>query len=196
MLIYSTTNSDKISIAEQVKAVIAGGCRWIQLSTDTMTDSEASSAAETIIPLCRDNDVILVIDRYVDVVERLRVHGVHLLNGGMSPSETREKLGPHAIIGVNVSSAAEIIALKGKDIDYVTIGSYPNDIDERRLREIVDEIHAARVKMPVVPYGNIGIAELNGLIAAGASGIMVSHEIADASSPEEETRRYLAALTR
>ena len=34
-----------------------------------------------IIPICRENDVILVIDDNVELVKELRVHGVHIGKG-------------------------------------------------------------------------------------------------------------------
>lgn len=196
MLLYSTVKSNKTTIAGQAKTVIDGGCRWIQLSVDGMSAEEAKTEAETIIPLCKDSDTILVIDHYIDVVNDLRVHGVHLFPGDISPAEAREKLGPHAIIGVKVETAADIIALKGKDIDYVTLGPYPHSITVERYQQIINEVRTSGEKIPVVAYGSIDISDIDVLLSAGVNGIMVSHEIADATSAEDKTRQYLEALAR
>ena len=78
MLQFITHPSDKYSIAEEVKMVIEGGCKWIQLRMKEASYDELRDTALEIIPICRENDVILVIDDNVELVKELRVPGVHI----------------------------------------------------------------------------------------------------------------------
>lgn len=119
MLQFITNPSDRWSIAEEVRMAIEGGCRWIQLRMKDASDEDVRRTALELIPLCRDHDTFLIIDDRVELVNELRVSGVHLGRGDMDPMEARELLGPHAIIGVTANTAEDIIKWKGKDVDYV-----------------------------------------------------------------------------
>ncbi len=124
MLQFITNPSDRWSIAEEVRMAIEGGCRWIQLRMKDASDEDVRRTALELIPLCRDHDTFLIIDDRVELVNELRVSGVHLGRGDMDPMEARELLGPHAIIGVTANTAEDIIKWKGKDVDYVGLLPY------------------------------------------------------------------------
>ncbi len=100
MLQFITHPSEKYSIAEEVQMAIEGGCRWIQLRMKDASDEEVRNVALEIIPMCQETDTFLIIDDRVELVNELRVSGVHLGKEDMDPMQAREILGPHAIIGV------------------------------------------------------------------------------------------------
>lgn len=140
MLQFITNPSDRWSIAEEVRMAIEGGCRWIQLRMKDASDEEVRRTAMELIPLCRDHDTFLIIDDRVELVNELRVSGVHLGRGDMDPMEARELLGPHAIIGVTANTAEDIIKWKGKDVDYVASAPYTPP----RLKKISPRCSAPR----------------------------------------------------
>ncbi len=78
MLQYITNDTDLYNIAEEVQMAIDGGCRWVQLRMKNATDDEVREVAAEIIPMCQENDVFLIIDDRVELVNELRVSGVHL----------------------------------------------------------------------------------------------------------------------
>ena len=92
MLQFITNPSDRWSIAEEVRMAIEGGCRWIQLRMKDASDEDVRRTALELIPLCRDHDTFLIIDDRVELVNELRVSGVHLGRGDMDPMEARELL--------------------------------------------------------------------------------------------------------
>ena len=112
MLQFITHPSEKYSIAEEVQMAIEGGCRWIQLRMKDASDEEVRNVALEIIPMCQETDTFLIIDDRVELVNELRVSGVHLGKEDMDPMQAREILGPHAIIGVTANTAADIIKFK------------------------------------------------------------------------------------
>ena len=59
MLQFITNASDKYSIAEEVQMAIEGGCKWIQLRMKDASYEQQRETALEIIPVCRENDVIL-----------------------------------------------------------------------------------------------------------------------------------------
>lgn len=122
MLQFITHPSERFPIVDEVKMAIEGGCRWVQLRMKEASDNEVRRVAEELIPLCQEAGVILVLDDRVELTMELRVHGVHLGKEDMPVGEAREYLGPHAIIGATANTAADILALRGQDVDYVGLG--------------------------------------------------------------------------
>ncbi len=164
MLQFITHPSEKYSIAEEVQMAIEGGCRWIQLRMKDASDEEVRNVALEIIPMCQETDTFLIIDDRVELVNELRVSGVHLGKEDMDPMQAREILGPHAIIGVTANTAADIIKFKGKDVDYVGLGPFRFTTTKKNLApeiglegytEIVKDVRAAGVELPIVAIGGI-----------------------------------------
>lgn len=203
MLQFITNESDKYSIAEEVQMAIEGGCRWIQLRMKDATDEEVRETALELIPMCQETDTFLIIDDRVNVVNDLKVSGVHLGKDDMNPLEARELLGPHAIIGITANTAADIIKYKGKDIDYVGIGPFRFTTTKKNLapelgldgyKTIVDEVRAAGIKLPLVAIGGITIDDIDSLMATGIQGIAMSGAIINAPDPMLYTSKVMKRL--
>ncbi|MDE6651152.1 MAG: thiamine phosphate synthase, partial [Paramuribaculum sp.] len=159
MLQFITHQSDRFSIPEEAQMAIEGGCRWIQLRMKDASDEEVKAVANEIIPLCKENDTFLIIDDRVELVNELRVSGVHLGKEDMDPLQARELLGPHAIIGVTANTADDILRFKGKDVDYVGLGPVHFTTTKAKLspelgiegvKRVIDEVRTKGVELPIV----------------------------------------------
>lgn len=114
MLQYRIKNSD-----EAAKA-LAEGARWLTLACPT------EESIREIIPLCHEAGVILVTEGHPQMAletlaGEVRVSGVILGPDDLDPSEARELLGPHAIIGYAATTPEEILRLTPLDVDYFTL---------------------------------------------------------------------------
>lgn len=203
MLQFITNPSEKYSIAEEVQMAIEGGCRWIQLRMKDASDEEVRNVALEIIPMCQETDTFLIIDDRVELVNELRVSGVHLGKEDMDPMQAREILGPHAIIGVTANTAADIIKFKGKDVDYVGLGPFRFTTTKKKLApeiglegytEIVKEVRAAGVELPIVAIGGITEDDVKPLMATGVNGIAMSGAIIGADDPMLYTSSVMEKL--
>ncbi|MCM1483125.1 MAG: thiamine phosphate synthase [Muribaculaceae bacterium] len=203
MLQFITHPSDKYSIAEEVQMAIEGGCRWIQLRMKDASDEEVRNTAMEIIPMCRETDTFLIIDDRVNLVNELKVSGVHLGKDDMDPLEARELLGPHAIIGITANTAADILKYKGKDVDYAGVGPFRFTTTKKKLapelgldgyREIIKEIRSAGMDIPVVAIGGITEDDVLPLMATGVNGIAVSGAIINAPDPMLYTSSIMEKL--
>ncbi|MDE5800987.1 MAG: thiamine phosphate synthase [Paramuribaculum sp.] len=192
MLQFITDASDKYSIAEEVQMAIEGGCRWVQLRMKDATDDEVRQVAMELIPMCRETDTFLIIDDRVELVNELKVSGVHLGKEDMDPLQAREVLGPHAIIGVTANTAEDIIKYKGKDLDYFGVGPYKFTTTKKNLapvlglegyQKLVKEVRDAGVQFPIVAIGGITKKDVKPLMATGVNGIAISRAIIDADDP-------------
>lgn len=204
MLQFITHPSPRFSLTEEVRLVLEGGCKWIQLRMKGATHQQMRDAANAIIPLCKDHDAIMVIDDNVALTDELRVHGVHLGRNDMPPAQAREELGPHAIIGVTANTVADILAMRGLDVDYVGVGPLRFTTTKSALaptigidgyRTIMAEIRAAGCQLPVVAIGGVTIDDIAPLMAAGVNGVAVSGAIINAPDPTAYTARLIDALS-
>ncbi|MDE5687948.1 MAG: thiamine phosphate synthase [Paramuribaculum sp.] len=203
MLQFITHPSEHYSIAEEVQMAIEGGCRWIQLRMKDASDEEVREVAQELIPMCRETETFLIIDDRVELVNELRVSGVHLGKEDMDPMEARELLGPHAIIGVTANTAEDIIRFKGKDVDYVGLGPVRFTTTKKKLapelgyegvREVMAAVRAAGVELPVVAIGGVNADDVAPLLAAGVSGVAVSGAIINAPDPVAYTSLVMERL--
>ena len=205
MLQFITHPSPRFSITEEVRLVLEGGCKWIQLRMKDASYDEMRATALEIIPLCKENDAIMVIDDNVRLTDELRVHGVHLGKNDMPPRQAREELGPHAIIGVTANTAEDILAMRGIDVDYVGLGPFRFTTTKSALspvigldgyRDIMSVIRNAGSELPVVAIGGITLDDIIPLMETGINGVAMSGTIINAPDPKEYTAKVIEALNR
>lgn len=203
MLQFITHPSPRFSIAEEVKMIIEGGCRWVQLRLKDLTDDEVRPIAEEIIPLCKETETFLVLDDRVDLANELRVHGVHLGKQDMPVAEARELLGPHAIIGATANTIEDILALKGIDVDYIGLGPYRFTETKKRLspvlgldgyRSIIAAKREAAIELPVVAIGGITLEDVPAIMSTGVDGIAMSGAIISADDPTAYTAKVIETI--
>lgn len=195
MLQFITSKSDKYSIAEEAQMAIEGGCMWIQVSESLPAGMSLKEALTELQPLCEENEVFLIADSDVELAKDMRIHGVHLKKGDMKPAEARELLGPHAVIGVDADSAADILSLKGQDIDYAVL-DFDGEQSIARIAEIIKEVNAGGMEIHIVARGMMSLADMTALQEAGVNGFALGRQIIDAADPVTATADILKALGR
>lgn len=201
MLQYITDNRSKISVQDQVKSVIEGGCRWIQVATAGATDEDLKKIIGDILPLCIEKEAFLLLESRVDLAKELNVGGVFIKEGDTPCSKARMELGPAAVIGVGVSSMADVLKVSALDIDYFALLPFRSEDSSEApslgiegVRNIIDEMKKQEVNIPHVAAGGIKLEDVAALVEAGVNGIAVSEAIADAEDIVKETERFIAAL--
>lgn len=194
MLQFITHPCVKYSIIEQVKMVLDGGCKWIQLRMPNLSIEEAKSIIEEIIPICKEFDAILIIEDYVELSKDLEVTGVHISKNVNKIAEIRNTLEGGPIIGVNVNTASDIFALKGIDVDYVSIISSKEENNLSHYAKIVDEVRTVGVELPIVAVGEFSIENIEAVMNTGVNGIALSESIINAENPTEYTKTILSKL--
>src|SRR6266853_507346 len=141
-----------LSHAEQVKRLIAGGARLIQLRDKHSSPRAFFTDAEAAVTMARSHGVQIIINDRVDMALALRADGVHLGQGDVPPEAARKLLGATAVIGFSVHSIEQAKAAMKLPIDYLGIGPvFPTSTKERpdpvigleglqRAREVAGEI--------------------------------------------------------
>ncbi|MDE6558550.1 MAG: thiamine phosphate synthase, partial [Muribaculaceae bacterium] len=77
MLQYITNTQCDKSIPDQVKAVLEGGCRWIQLRMKGASQEELLAMAKEVKALTDPKEAFLIINDSVDVCRDANATGVH-----------------------------------------------------------------------------------------------------------------------
>ena len=203
MLQFITNTDAQIGVVDQIKAVIAGGCRWIQIRMKDASDDEISAVVKEIKPLCLETETFLLLDDRVELAKTLDVGGVHLGKTDMLPSKARMILGPAAVIGVTANTFQDILAVRSLDVDYIGMGPYASTTTKKNLapilglegiRDLCTEMMTHEITMNHVAVGGIKKEDVVPLMEAGVNGIAVSGAIAFAENPEKETKEFLDLL--
>lgn len=191
MLQFVTYDKSPLTAVEQAQAALAGGCRWIELGPCA---SQADAAGE-LLPVCRDAEAFLTIDDNVDLVDELKVHGVHLSSASREEvMAVRERLGAHAVIGVGCATEADALALKKLDIDYISLHVEDNPASIAAFGKLAAAIAEAMPGIHIVASGEFAAESLPSILEAGAAGVAVSRTIACAADPKAVTEEYIAIL--
>lgn len=203
MLQYITSTSSPVPVEEQVKKVIEGGCRWIQVRMKDATDEEISKVIEEIKPLCIEKEAFLILNDRVELAKTLDVGGVHLGKTDMLPSQARMILGPAAVIGCTANTIDDVMAVQALDIDYIGIGPFRYTETKQNLapvlglegiKSICDQMQEKEINIAHVAVGGIKKEDVKALMDAGCDGIAVSGAIAFADDIAKETAEFLEIL--
>lgn len=188
MLQFITSEKSKTPVTEQVREVIEGGCRWIQIDMPGASEEEIGKVVEEIKPLCIEKEAFLMFSGRAELAKTLDVGGTLLGKTDMLPSQARLLLGPAAVIGIVAESEEDINAVQALDIDYV---SFPDTLGNDSIRQLCAYMDEKKIEMGRVASGNIRLEDVPALLQTGVNGIAVSDPIADAPDIAAATRAYL-----
>lgn len=203
MLQFITNTNVSLPVADQIRGVIAGGGRWVQIRMKEASDEEIESIVNEVKPLCIENEVFLLLDDRVELAKRLDVGGVHLGLDDMPPSQARMKLGPAAVIGCTANSFDDIKSRTSLDIDYFGIGPFRHTLTKKNLapilnidgiKQIVNQARQAEVSQPLVAIGGIQPEDVKPLMMTGINGIAVSGAIAGATDVKAATENFIRLI--
>ena len=99
-----------ISHTEQVRRLVRGGARLIQLREKEQRVGEWVDDAREALAAAREAGAQLIINDRADLALAIGADGVHLGQDDLPPDEARKLLGPHAIIGLSTHSLKQAIA--------------------------------------------------------------------------------------
>jgi len=180
------------SALDQVRAALQGGAGCIQYRNKTFELADYDEVRR-IHHVCRTNGVPLLINDNVLLARAVGADGVHLGQTDADPREARAVLGPAALIGISVSTPAELQQTDLTDCDYV--GSGPvfatgTKADAKPVRGLDGLAEIVRlIPLPVVAIGGITAPRAKDCLRTGAAGVAVISAIARAPDPDEAAVR-------
>lgn len=193
------TSISRLSHAEQIERLAAGGASLIQLREKHASPREFYQAALEAMIVAKRLGVQLVINDRVDIAIAVKADGVHLGQDDLPSGKARMLLGEDRIIGFSTHTLDQALEADSAPIDYIAIGPvFPTSTKENPdaivsaadIREI-----KSRISKPLVAIGGITLGKARSVIDAGADSIAVISDLLAAADITERSRRFLEALS-
>ncbi|MDH3870856.1 MAG: thiamine phosphate synthase, partial [Gammaproteobacteria bacterium] len=173
--LYAVTDSRLIPADElttRVAQAIAGGAAVIQYREKLKARDVRQQEAAALQALCRERGVPLIINDDIELAARVGAAGVHLGREDASIAQARERLGPHALVGVSCYNRIErALKAAAAGTSYVAFGRFFPSATKpgaKQAETILLEQARALLDLPVVAIGGITPENAACLIAAGA----------------------------
>ena len=205
MLQFITHHTDRYDEIAGTRAVLEGGCRWVQLRMKDAPAEEVLRIGREIEKLCREYGAKFILDDHVELVRELNADGVHLGKLDMPVAEARRLLGPEYLIGATANTFEDIKRGAGQGADYIGRGPFRFTQTKRNLspvlglegyRTIMERCRNAGIALPVVAIGGITAADMENILATGVTGIALSGALLQAENTLEETQRIINIINR
>ncbi|MCD9186500.1 MAG: thiamine phosphate synthase [Pyrinomonadaceae bacterium] len=197
--IYPITDTrlSKLSHAEQVEKLVAGGADFLQLREKHASPKEFYAEAEKALQIARKQGVKIVINDRVDIALALKADGVHLGQDDLPPEAARKILGENAIIGFSTHSIRQAVEAVKMPINYLAIGPIFATKTKENPDEIVGldglkQVREAIGDFPLVAIGGIDAANLPKVFANGAdSCALISALVSSSGKISQMTQEFL-----
>ncbi|MFZ0342340.1 MAG: thiamine phosphate synthase [Gaiellaceae bacterium] len=182
--------------AHVLEPALRGGVDVVQLRDKWLDDNALVAAAEPFHAACTAHGALFVLNDRPDLVAACGADGVHVGRSDVPVEQARALVGPERLVGLSVSTAAELADVSGAD--YVGVTAFSTPTKEDAVAGGVGLLRAAADSL-TVPWFAIGGVELSNVAevsGAGAPGVAVVRAIRDAEDPESAARLLRAALDR
>lgn len=179
-------------------AMIAGGVDLIQLRGKRQSIDELTDLARQLHQLTSPSGTPLMANDYPELAERVSLEGVHVGQDDLSVAAVRARVGRAILVGKSTHSLAQASAAQREGADYIGFGplfATPTKPDYQAigLRDIA-QVHG-EVRCPIFCIGGIKLENLEQVIAAGASRVVIVSgllQAPDIAQYAREARQLLA----
>ncbi|WP_433504517.1 thiamine phosphate synthase [Pseudonocardia halophobica] len=193
---------DRKDLAEFADAALAGGVDVIQLRDKGGEPLEAKQelqALEVLAEACAKHDRLLAVNDRADVALAAGADVLHLGQDDLPVEWARRVAGEEIVVGRSSHSAEETLrAADEPGVDYFCVGPcWPTPTKPGRPAPGLDLVRTVAGRAPARPWfaiGGIDGGNLDEVLAAGATRIVVVRAITEAEDPEAAARALRARL--
>lgn len=173
-------------LATLVPELVDAGVDLIQLREKEMEAGDLMRVGEPLAQACRDAGVPFIVNDRADIALALGADGIHLGTNDLETSTARRILGK-TIVGRSTHSESDVVAVIGdQDPDYIAVGPVfetPTKPGRPAVGMGLIRYASENVSIPWFAIGGIGESNLDELVDAGASRIVVVRAITEATDP-------------
>ncbi len=183
----------------KVSAAISGGIRILQYRNKHASLAQQRKEALALRSLCREHEVLFIINDNVSLASETDADGVHLGQQDDDLQHAREHLGEDKIIGISCNNRFDLaLGAQAEGADYVAFGRFfPSrtkpqapPADMQLLERARQELH-----IPVVAIGGITPRNAPALLATGVPMLAVIHGIFAARDVRTAVQDYVRLFT-
>jgi thiamine-phosphate pyrophosphorylase len=180
-----------------LEAVLAGGCRMVQLREKTLPMVELYPLATALAERCRRAGALLIVNDRADLALAVGAGGLHVGQDDLPAAAARRLLQPGMILGVSTHDEAQARRALADGADYIAVGSmFPTGtkagfqlVGPGLIRTLRPEI-----PVPLVAIGGITETNVAEVVRAGADGVAVISAVCGAPDPAAAVRRLLERI--
>jgi thiamine-phosphate pyrophosphorylase len=185
-------------LADVVGAAVKGGATMVQLREKNTTTRDFLDQARALKALLAPLGVPLIINDRTDIALAMDADGVHVGQNDMPVEMVRALVGMGKIIGLSITSEAEIIRADAAAADYLGVGpAYAQTTKADASAPLGVNGFAAlcrKAPRPVMAIGGIDATNAAPLAQAGTDGVAVVSAIMAANDCEAAARAIIRAL--
>lgn len=180
--------------AELARRAIQGGADTIQFRQKRGGIRDLIDSARTVMSVCREAGIPLIVNDRVDVALAIGADGVHLGQNDMPLPEARKILGSEALIGLTTPEVSLALTAQDQGADYVGFGpvyqsrSKSNTLKPQGLGALKDL--SKLLDIPVIAIGGITVGRCRETIESGAYGIAVMTAVSLVDNPAATTKQF------
>ncbi len=161
---------------EVAKQAIEGGTKVIQLRDKHRSKGEVLKIARELKQICAANNVLFILNDYIDVALAAGADGVHLGQTDLPVNEARKLMPVDKIIGCSTATVSEAVVAQEQGADYIAVGSmYPTQSKQKIKLAGIETLNQVKQKIarPIVAIGGINTDNVDKVLASGADAVAV-----------------------
>jgi len=181
LYVITDDNLSGPNLLEHVQQAIKGGATLVQYRNKANQSAIKEMTARSLLELCRDHRVPLLINDDVELAVTIGADGVHLGQTDTRLIEARQLLGPGAIIGVTCHASLQLAKqAQQQGASYVAFGRFFDsltkpDASPATINFLSQAKH--QLTLPVCAIGGITADNAATLLNAGADLLAVIHGV-------------------
>lgn len=184
------------SALQQAETAVAAGATVVQYRNKGFSEQDLQEVI-AVRDLCTINGVLFIVNDDIVLARAAGADGVHLGQEDSDPALARKLLGEGAVIGISVSTPAELARTDLAPCDYIGTGPVFSTGTKQDAGSVIgtDGLAAVvnRCSLPVVAIGGITPERVRQCFKAGAEGAAVISAITRAEDPAGSAARFAAA---
>ncbi|WP_344104448.1 thiamine phosphate synthase [Nocardiopsis rhodophaea] len=201
LYLCTDARTEQGDLAAFLDAALSGGVDIVQLRDKTLEARDELAALEVMREACERHGALLAVNDRADIAHAARADVLHLGQNDLPVPYARDIIGDGPLIGRSNNNLRMATASATEEgVDYFCVGpTWPTPTKPGRPAaglSLVHEIAALRSQRPWFAIGGIDLANLDEVLEAGATRVVVVRAITQADDPHAaavEFKRRLSA---
>jgi thiamine-phosphate pyrophosphorylase len=173
----------------------------LQLREKNMESGELLRRAKILAAMCKERDVLLIINDRPDIAVLSDADGVHVGQGDLPAIEARKIVGAEKIVGVSTHELQQARQAVLDGADYIGIGPIFRSSTKPRDWENIPGLNYAKevagtIQIPAVAIAGINADNVSEVLTCGIGRIAVTAAVTGAENVEAATRELKRIVTR
>ena len=185
---------------EVAAAAIEGGASAVQFRDKAPNKGGSLALAQRLAEVCRERGAAFIVNDHADLAAAVGADGVHVGQRDLPIAGARRALRAWQLVGKSNALTEEAQASLDEGADYVAVGRMFETASKQDTRPAgVETLCRVREMVPadgppVIAIGGITAANVGEVARAGADGVAVIGEVAQAPDPKAAAARLLDAF--